>query len=124
MVKKIFEDEFVLRKLVSNLSSADLYEFQRYGFDYTMPGDKHENFKEWVLSIDPQSQPYKLTENEVTELRYFRMMGIKEILYRSANWRYRSEDYYIGLNNHYSNLDKTKTYSIEELLANHEVVEC
>lgn len=75
---------------------------------------------------------YKLTENEVIELKYFKSIGYshlkvdKSVQNSNRLKALRSSGEmvcYADLYNNYVNLDKSKTYSIEELLENHEVVE-
>lgn len=74
-------------------------------------------------------EPYKLTENEVIELKYLMNVFEHEEIYCCDDgiWFAKGiEDKYLisrDLGSTYEHLNKSKTYSIEELLSNYEVVD-
>ncbi|MEG0409111.1 MAG: hypothetical protein RR623_09580 [Bacilli bacterium] len=78
------------------------------------------NFYSFLLSR--YTEKYKLTKNEVTELKYMQLFGQIFSFNKSIDtWCLTANCKKFIFK--YDYLDKTKTYSIEEILANYEVVE-
>lgn len=122
MIRNRDRDEVIDHLLKCSLGSSCLC-LSAFGY-VAKSRNGFNDYKNWLDS--EYIEKYKLTENEVIELKYmFNVHGLIQLEFGCVcgGWsRLQDGDLFMCVNK-YENLNKSKTYSIEEILSNYEVVE-